>query len=78
MRSDLEKLDSFTLETSRNHLIRNFLSNGRLRVKKQVSAAYLKLFYIFFVILTEKINLVVKKRNDSYSTYTYVIYDISL
>ena len=33
MRSDLKKLDSFTLETSKNHLIRNFLRNGRLRVK---------------------------------------------
>ena len=28
MRSDLEKLDSLTLETSKNHLIRNFLCNG--------------------------------------------------
>ena len=28
-----KKLDSFTLETSKNHLIRNFLRNGRLRVK---------------------------------------------
>ena len=27
-----KKLDSFTLETSKNHLIRNFLRNGRLRV----------------------------------------------
>ena len=33
MRSDLKKLDSFTSETSKNHLIRNFLRNGRLRVK---------------------------------------------
>ena len=32
MRSDL-KLDSFTLETLKNHLIRNFLRNGRVRVK---------------------------------------------
>ena len=28
-----KKLDSFTLEMSKNHLIRNFLRNGRLRVK---------------------------------------------
>ena len=28
-----KKLDSFTLETSRNHLIRNFMRNGRVRVK---------------------------------------------
>ena len=33
LRSDLKKLDSFTLETLKNHLIRNFLRNGRLRVK---------------------------------------------
>ena len=32
--SDLKKLDSFTLETSKNHLIRNFLRNGRLRVNR--------------------------------------------
>ena len=29
-----KKLDSFTSEASKNHLIRNFLRNGRLRVKK--------------------------------------------
>ena len=28
-----KKLDSLTLEKSKNHLIRNFLRNGRLRVK---------------------------------------------
>ena len=33
MGSDLRKLDSFTFETSKNHLIRNFLRYGRLRVK---------------------------------------------
>ena len=33
MRSDLKELDSFTLKTSKNHLIRNFLRNGRLSVK---------------------------------------------
>ena len=31
--SDFKKLDSFTLETSKNHLIRNFLRNRRVRVK---------------------------------------------
>ena len=31
MRSDLKKFDSFTLEMSKNHLIRTFLRNGRLR-----------------------------------------------
>ena len=40
MRSDLIKLDSFTLEMSKNHLIRNFLRNGRLRVKR--SGPYVK------------------------------------
>ena len=34
MRSDLTKLDPFTSETSKNHLIRNFLRSGRLRVKR--------------------------------------------
>ena len=29
----LKKLDSLTLETSKNHLIRSFLRNGRLRDK---------------------------------------------
>ena len=33
MRSDLQKLDFFTLETSKNHLIRNFLRNELVRVK---------------------------------------------
>ena len=42
MRSDLKKLDSFTLEMSKNHLIRIFLRNGRLRVN-----IYLKWSYIF-------------------------------
>ena len=32
MRSDLKNLDSFTFETSKNHLIRNLLHNGRVRV----------------------------------------------
>ena len=35
VRSDLKKLDSFTLETSKNYLIRYFPRNGRVRVKKQ-------------------------------------------
>ena len=30
---DLKKLDSFTLETPKNHLIRNFLRNERVRVE---------------------------------------------
>ena len=30
-----QKLDSFTLEPSKNHLIRNFLRDGRVRVKSR-------------------------------------------
>ena len=37
VRSDLKKLDSFTLETSKNPLIRTFLRNGRLRVNWRIS-----------------------------------------
>ena len=37
------KLDSFTLEMSKNHLIRNSLRNGRLRVKPK--------FYTSLVLL---------------------------
>ena len=33
-----KKLDSFTSETSKNHLIRNFLRNERLRVKLKVDS----------------------------------------
>ena len=33
VRSDLKKLDSYTLETAKSHLIRTFLRNGRVRVK---------------------------------------------
>ena len=44
MSSDLEKLDSFTLEMSKNHLIRNFLRNGRVRVNEKQR----KLSFIFF------------------------------
>ena len=32
----LKKLDSFTLETSKNHLNHNFLHKGRLRVKPSI------------------------------------------
>ena len=31
-----KKLDSFTLETSENHLIRNFLRNERMRVNYDI------------------------------------------
>ena len=33
VRSDFKNLDSFTLVTSKNHIIRNFLRNGRVRLK---------------------------------------------
>ena len=36
MRSDLNKVDSFTLEMSKNQPIRNFLRNDRLRVNERV------------------------------------------
>ena len=39
VRSDLKKLDSFTLEMSKNYLIRNFLRKGRLRVKWQSNSS---------------------------------------
>ena len=38
--SDLKKLDSFTSEASKNHLIRNFLRNGRLRVNKKIKSSF--------------------------------------
>ena len=46
LRSDLKKLDSFTLETSKNHPIRNFLRNGRLRVNPIVIARNVVVTYI--------------------------------
>ena len=35
-RSEFGKFDSFTLEPSKNQLIRNFLRNGRLRVNAKL------------------------------------------
>ena len=52
VRSDLKKLDSFTLEMSKNLLIRNFLRNGRLRVKS---------LDIFIVKSTKKISCQARK-----------------
>ena len=40
-RCALKKLDFSTLETSKNHVIRNFLQNGRLRVKLIIAAKIL-------------------------------------
>ena len=59
VRSDLKKLDSFTLEMSKNHLIRSFLRNGRLRVnvtlvrREQLSSRsqLVKTFYLSFTII---------------------------
>ena len=51
-----KKNDSFTLETSKNHLIRNFLRNGRLRVKN--------LIVVFFVSSLT----ILKLRNERNST----------
>ena len=42
VRSGLGKLDSFTLERSKNHLIRTFLRNGRLRVN------FIKFVYFYY------------------------------
>ena len=36
----LKKVDSFILENSKNNLIRNFLRNGCVRVKKEHFALY--------------------------------------
>ena len=51
MRSDHKKLDYFTSETSKNHLIRNFLRNGRLRVKlnwlRNVHIAETNIFFVW-------------------------------
>ena len=47
MRSDLKKLDSFTLELSKNHLIRTFLRNGRLRVKATAVFLYFSIIKAF-------------------------------
>ena len=40
--SDLKKLDSITLEMSKNYLIRTFLRNGRLRVKFKMIHSHCK------------------------------------
>ena len=50
MRSDLKKLNSFTLDTSENHLIRNFLRNGHVRVNERFCMK-LSIHYILELIL---------------------------
>ena len=76
MRSDLKKLDSFTLEMSKNHLIRSFLRNGRLRVKvlgqdsgvlEDLSSLF-ELFRVHFVT-----RLAVDKNSDS-TILNYLIF----
>ena len=47
----LKKIDSFTLETSKNHLIRNFLRNGRLRVKANLIQILSLNYFIFWISL---------------------------
>ena len=47
VRSDLKKLDPFILETSKNHLIRNFLRNGRVRVNLQGRSHQILIFNPF-------------------------------
>ena len=59
VRSDFKKLDSFTLETLKNHLIRNFLRNGRLKVKENL-----------FLILRGKIHIF----RNKFSFYISFIY----
>ena len=53
MRSDWIKLDSFTLETSKNDLIRIFLRNGRLKVNIKNNGCYQKISE--FILGLEKI-----------------------
>ena len=43
-----KKLDSFTLETSKNYLMRNFLRTGRVRVK---ISDFRKIPLLFFCIV---------------------------
>ena len=42
VRSYLKKLDSFTLKTSKKHVIRNFLCNGRVSVNISIERVYFK------------------------------------
>ena len=67
VRSDLKKLDSFTLGTSKNLLIRNFLRNGLERVK-------FHLFYFWsFLVLAKKI--FGPERTDAVQIYVKRVFD---
>ena len=59
MRSDLKRLDSSTLATSKNHLIRNFLRNGRLRVNSKNCIYEISKNQTFFTALKSKIQSLV-------------------
>jgi len=47
MKSGCEKVDSFTLEMSKNNVIRSFVRNGRVRVNNFL----LRKMLIFLIIL---------------------------
>ena len=58
VRSDFKKLDSFTLETSKNPLIHSFLRNGRPRVKRatlRVNFLFLSPEEMYYISNTSKI-----------------------
>ena len=46
VRADFKKLDSFTLKTSKNHLIRNFLRNGHQRVNFFFNNHYFENYFL--------------------------------
>ena len=57
VRSDLKKLDSFTFETSKYHLIRNFRLNGRLLISTafvHVLFTLIKIASVMIVLITYK------------------------
>ena len=59
VRSDFKKLDSFTLEKSKNHLIHSFLRNGRLRVNRYRTVCRLRAMRIFaleFILENEELS----------------------
>ena len=61
MRSELKKLDSFTLETSKNHLIRNFSATGAWGLTFKIEC-----------VKNSNAQICFGKRTDSCSTHTYV------
>ena len=73
MRSDFKKLDSFTLETSKNHLIRTFLRNGRLRVNHIISGIPTSQITICNVI-KNMISFLVEKLRTEFENYDWGIF----